>query len=64
MKKIILLFSVITLFSCRNDENGNNTQSEATMVGKWSFQKVDVVKSSNGQTQTTENSDCDKKTIQ
>ena len=64
MKKIIMLFSIITLFSCRNDENTNNDQTEVTMIGKWSFQKVDVVKSSNGQTQTTENSDCNKKTIQ
>ena len=64
MKKIIMLFSIITLFSCRNDENANNDQTEVTMIGKWSFQKVDVVKSSNGQTQTTENSDCNKKTIQ
>ncbi len=59
-----MLFSIITLFSCRNDENANNDQTEVTMIGKWSFQKVDVVKSSNGQTQTTENSDCNKKTIQ
>ncbi len=62
MKKIITLFSIIILFSCRNDDNENITQTEATMVGKWSFQKVDIVKSLNGQTQTTENTECDKKT--
>ena len=62
MKKIILIFSIATFFSCRNDDTSNH-QTEATMVGKWSLQKVDVVKSSNGQTQTTENSDCDKKTV-
>ena len=62
MKKIILIFSIATFFSCRNDDTSNH-QTEATMVGKWSLQKVDVVKSSNGQTQTTENTDCDKKTI-
>ena len=59
MKKIILIFSIATFFSCRNDDTSNH-QTEATMVGKWSLQKVDVVKSSNGQ---TENTDCDKKTI-
>ncbi len=64
VKKIIFILSILTIFSCRNDDKIDNVQADATMTGKWSFQKVDIVKSSNGQTQTTENSDCDKKTIQ
>ena len=63
MNKIISVLSILIILSCRNDDKTDNIQSEATMIGKWSFQKVDIVKSSNMQTQTTENSDCDKKTI-
>lgn len=49
--------------SCRNDDNNNDEQTETSLIGKWSFQKVDVVKSATNQTQTTENSDCEKKSI-
>ena len=63
MKKTLLILSAFLIFSsCRNNENSEE-QTEATLIGKWSFQKVDVVKSTTNQTQTTENSDCNKKSI-
>ena len=63
MKKSLLILSTFfILISCRNNEN-ENLEAEASIIGKWSFQKVDVFKSTTNQTQTTENSDCDKKSI-
>lgn len=63
MKKILIILPAFFIFtSCRNDENGNQ-QIEASLIGKWSFQKVDAVKSATNQTQTIEKSDCDKKSI-
>lgn len=67
MKKIILtlsVLSILSILSCRNDNNTQESEtSQADLIGKWSFQKVDVVKTSTGQTQTTENSECDQKSI-
>lgn len=63
MKKTFLILSTLfILISCRHDEN-ENIKTEASLIGKWSFQKVDVFKTTTNQTQTTENSDCDKKSI-
>ena len=63
MKKSLLILSTFfILISCRNNEN-ENLEAEASIIGKWSFQQVDVFKSTTNQTQTTENSDCDKKSI-
>ena len=61
-KSLLIISSFLILTSCRNNEN-ENIQTEASLIGKWSFQKVDVFKTTSNQTQTTENSDCDKKSI-
>ena len=45
MKKSLLILSTFfILISCRNNEN-ENLEAEASIIGKWSFQKVDVFKS-------------------
>lgn len=60
MKKIILALSILSIISCRDNDNDDTSVS---IIGKWSFQKVDVVTTSDNQTNTTELDECSQKTI-
>ena len=61
MKKLLLVLTLVSLFSCRNSDSKD--EANYTMVGKWSFQKAELVKSTDGSTQSQEISECSKKTI-
>ena len=61
MKKLLLVLTLVSLFSFRNSDSKD--EANYTMVGKWSLQKAELVKSTDGSTQSQEISECSKKTI-
>jgi len=58
MKQLIVLLLITLLSSC-NDEDSN----EASLIGKWSLQKREMVRGSDGQVITYTRTDCQKQSV-
>lgn len=61
MKKIFLPFALFSMAACGSDSEDFNTSNDASIIGKWYIEKVEVFKSKNQQTQTMTSTECKKK---